>query len=176
MSILKEYIREKHNLAESTKFMWAIFERRLPIDLWYDFTYQKSLFYETIEDIAKESGFIDDILGVQRYQHLRAEYSAYPKKFKYRPEVIEYNNYLHNIPVGNRNILAHLYTWHMGDMYGGQMIKKVLNIQDSSLTFENRIDLIQKLENKLDLDLVPETVIAFDWAYKILNSYDESII
>jgi hypothetical protein len=61
-------------------------------------------------------------------------------------------------------------------MYGGQMIKKVLNIQDSSLTFENRIDLIQKLENKLDLDLVPETVIAFDWAYKILNSYDESIV
>lgn len=176
MSILKEYIREKHNLAESTKFMRAIFERRLPVDLWYDFNHQKSLFYETIEGIAKSSGFIDDMLDIQRYSYLHSQCLLYPKKFTYRRETIEYNDYLNSIPSGNRNILAHLYTWHMGDMYGGQMIKKILNIEDVSLNFENRVELIQKLENKLDIDLVPETNIAFDWAHKILKSYDESII
>jgi heme oxygenase len=63
----------------------------------------------------------------------------------------------------------------MGDMYGGQMIKKILNIDSPSLTFENRATLIDRLEQKLDIDLVKEANIAFEWAYKILNSYDNEI-
>jgi len=64
----------------------------------------------------------------------------------------------------------------MGDMYGGQMIKKVLSLDSPSLDFKNRPKIIEKLENLLDLDLIDETNIAFDWAYKILKSYDESIV
>jgi heme oxygenase len=171
MSLLKEYTREKHNLVESTRYMRAIFERRLPIDLWYDLIYQKSLFYEIIEDNA--SCFIEDIPGIRRYHYLRDEYLLNNKTFKYRTETIEYYNYL--TTVDDRKILSHLYTWHMGDMYGGQMIKKILNIDSPSLTFENRATLIDRLEQKLDIDLVKEANIAFEWAYKILNSYDNEI-
>ena len=172
MSILREYSRDSHNLVESTKFMRAIFEKKLPLNLWYDFVYQKSLFYKIIEDTASASKYSNDFIEINRSFLLYLECKHLYSDLKYRDDAIEFFKYLKSINVGDRRILAHLYTWHMGDMYGGQMIKRVLSLDSPSLDFKNRPKIIEKLENLLDIDLVNETNIAFDWAYKILKSYD----
>ena len=176
MSILREYTRDSHVLVESTKFMRAIFARKLPLQLWYDFVYQKSLFYEVIEDTAEASKFTEDILEINKQNDLHAECTAQSDTFQYRDATVEYYKYLNTIPIEDRRILAHLYVWHMGDMYGGQMINRVLGINSPSLTFQNRAQLIQKLEQKLDIDLVDEAKIAFEWANKILQSYDVDLL
>lgn len=173
MSILREYVKENHRIAESTAFMNAVFARKLPLNLWYDFQYQKSLFYKIIEDTASAGGYMSDIRDISRNFLLYQESAE--QNFVYRKETIEYYLYIKNLPLGDRRILAHLYVWHMGDMYGGQMIKKVLGIDSPSLTFENREALIQKLENKLDIDLIDEANVAFVWAHKILQSYDSEL-
>ena len=175
MSILREYTRDSHVLVESTKFMRAIFERKLPLQLWYDFMYQKSLFYEVIEDTAEASKFTEDMLEINKQNDLRTELSAQSETFHYRDATVKYYQYLNTIPIEDRRILAHLYVWHMGDMYGGQMINRVLGINSPSLTFPNRAQLIQKLEQKLDIDLVDEAKVAFEWANKILQSYDADL-
>ena len=175
MSILREYTRDSHVLVESTKFMRAIFERKLPLQLWYDFMYQKSLFYEVIEDTAEASKFTEDMLEINKQNDLRTELSAQSETFHYRDATVKYYQYLNTIPIEDRRILAHLYVWHMGDMYGGQMINRVLGTNSASLTFTNRALLIQKLEQKLDIDLVSEANIAFEWANKILQSYDADL-
>jgi heme oxygenase len=175
MSILREYTRDSHVLVESTKFMRAVFERSLPLKLWYDFVYQKSLFYEVIEDTAEASKFTEDFLDINKQHDLHAECTSQTDTFQYRDATVEYYKYLNTIPIGDRRILAHLYVWHMGDMYGGQMINRVLGINSPSLTFPNRAQLIQKLEQKLDIDLVSEAKVAFEWANKILQSYDADL-
>jgi len=175
MSILREYTRDSHVLVESTKFMRAIFERKLPLKLWYDFVYQKSLFYEVIEDTAEASQYTEDMLEINKQNDLHAECTAQSDKFQYRDATVKYYQYLNTIPIEDRRILAHLYVWHMGDMYGGQMINRVLGINSPSLTFPNRAQLIQKLEQKLDIDLVDEAKISFEWANKILQSYDADL-
>lgn len=175
MSILREYTRDSHVLVESTKFMRAIFERKLPLQLWYDFMYQKSLFYEVIEDTAEASKFTEDMLEINKQNDLRTELSAQSETFHYRDATVDYYKYLNTIPIEDRRILAHLYVWHMGDMYGGQMINRVLGTNSASLTFTNRAQLIQKLEQKLDIDLVDEAKVAFEWANKILQSYDADL-
>lgn len=175
MSILREYTRDSHVLVESTKFMRAVFERSLPLKLWYDFVYQKSLFYEVIEDTAEASEYTEDFLDINKQNDLHAECTAQSHTFHYRDATVDYYKYLNTIPVGDRRILAHLYVWHMGDMYGGQMINRVLGTNSASLTFPNRAQLIQKLETKLDIDLVDEAKVAFEWANKILQSYDADL-
>ncbi len=175
MSILREYTRDSHVLVENTKFMRAIFEHKLSLQLWYDFVYQKSLFYEVIEDIAEASKFTEDMLEINKQNDLRSEASAQSHTFHHRDATVDYYKYLNTIPVGDRRILAHLYVWHMGDMYGGQMINRVLGTNSASLTFTNRALLIQKLEQKLDIDLVSEANIAFEWANKILQSYNADL-
>mgnify|MGYP003353756242 CR=1 FL=1 len=49
---LKELTADKHKEAESTNFMRAVFARKLPDNLWADWTYQKALFYGAIEGAA----------------------------------------------------------------------------------------------------------------------------
>ena len=38
---LKELTKAKHELAETTPFMKAVFDLKLPMELWVDYTYQK---------------------------------------------------------------------------------------------------------------------------------------
>ena len=50
---LKDLTSAKHTEAESTPFMKAVFAKTLPFDLWVDWTFQKTLFYNTIEFLNK---------------------------------------------------------------------------------------------------------------------------
>ena len=68
--------------------------------------------------------------------------------------------------------MAHLYTWHMGDMYGGQMISKLIPAANRHLIFENRVDLINKMRELINDSMADEANLAFDWAIKLLDYYD----
>jgi len=74
-----------------------------------------------------------------------------------------------------KQILAHLYTWHMGDLFGGQMIKKIVEAPHRHLDFDNARELMTNLRAMLTDDLADEANVAFDWAIKILGEYDASL-
>ena len=42
---LKDLTREKHELAETTPFMKAVFDDTMPMDVWIDYTFQKLFWY-----------------------------------------------------------------------------------------------------------------------------------
>ena len=71
--------------------------------------------------------------------------------------------------------MAHLYTWHMGDMFGGQMIKKIVPGSHRALEFEDTKTLMTNIRAKLDDSMGDEANIAFEWAIKIMESYDDSL-
>jgi heme oxygenase len=60
----------------------------------------------------------------------------------------------------------------MGDMFGGQMIKKIVDAPSSHLDFENADELKTIIRSKLTDDMADEANVAFDWAIKILNHYE----
>jgi heme oxygenase len=86
----------------------------------------------------------------------------------------DYTSYVRGLQ-DPKKVLAHLYTWHMGDMFGGQMIKKMIDAPHSHLEFENTKELIASMRPMLTDDLADEANIAFEWAIKILESYDSSL-
>ena len=67
--------------------------------------------------------------------------------------------------------MAHMYTWHMGDLHGGQLIKKMVDGTNTALDFDNEDSLKQAIRNKLNDSMADEANIAFTWAIKILNQY-----
>ena len=169
---LKELTADKHRAAETTQFMKAVFAKTLPRDHWVDFVYQKSLFYNTIETAATEQGLMSDIEPMRRAALLAQDYEKMnggSREFK--PAVLEYHNYIQTLTDPTR-IMAHLYTWHMGDLFGGQMIKKLVDGPHSSLDFLDPPVLIAAMRLKLSDDMAEEANIAFDWAIRILNEYD----
>jgi heme oxygenase len=175
---LKELTKENHTAAEKTKFMQAVFKRKIPLDIWADFLYQKSLFYIGIESCAQELKLIDDVPNIRRAFLLREDYQNMNLKDhipSYNDTAIEYYRYIMSIYPSSDKIMAHLYTWHMGDLHGGQMIKKVISAPHSHLDFDNREEIIQLMHKKLHDGMADEANVAFSWAIKIMEEYDQRI-
>ena len=173
---LKDLTKEKHQAAESTAFMKSVFAKTMPLDTWADFTFQKLLWYGTIEMKCRAAGYLTDLPDIERAHKIYKDYRAMTggdHKHKWRQESSDYHRYL--LTLDNSKILAHLYTWHMGDLFGGQMIKKIIDAPHEHLEFKDPQLLMTNIRAKLSDDLAEEANIAFDWAIKIMESYDSSI-
>jgi len=174
---LKDLTKDKHTAAEQTKFMKAVFKRNMPMEVWADYTYQKSNFYASIETVARDAGLTTDMLEVERALKLYLDAKemnngVYPRL---RPETIAYSRYILDLVGQPHKILAHLYTWHMGDLFGGQMIKKIVPGPHRNLEFDDVDGLKAKIRAMLDDSIAEEANVAFDWAIKIMNSYNDEL-
>lgn len=175
---LKDLTSAKHAEAESTPFMKAVFARTLPFDLWVDWTYQKWLFYGAIEGAAGANRLLGDLPDLRRAFYLAMDYAemnGMNPRHEFRPIVVEYYNYLLSISKDPNKIMAHLYTWHMGDMFGGQMIKKIVPGAHRNLEFEDARTLMTNIRAKLDDSMGDEANVAFDWAIRMMRDYDSSL-
>jgi heme oxygenase len=175
---LKELTAEKHQEAESTPFMKAVFAKTLPKEIWADWTYQKWLFYGAIEGAAGANRLLGDLPDLRRAFYLAMDYqemNGNNPRHQFRPIVVEYYNYLLNISKDSNKIMAHLYTWHMGDMFGGQMIKKIVDAPHRNLEFTDPRTLMTNIRAKLDDSMGDEANVAFDWAIRMMRDYDSSL-
>jgi heme oxygenase len=175
---LKDLTSAKHTEAESTPFMKAVFAKTLPFDLWVDWTYQKWLFYGAIEGAAGANRLLGDLPDLRRAFYLFMDYNEMNverRKHEFRPIAIDYYKYLISIANDPNKIMAHLYTWHMGDMFGGQMIKKIVPGTHRNLEFEDVKTLITNIRAKLDDSMGDEANVAFDWAIRMMRDYDNSL-
>jgi len=172
---LKELTAEKHQQAESTSFMMAVFARTLPFNLWVDWTYQKWLFYGAIEGAAGANGLLNDLPDIRRAFYLFSDFQEMNNenlKYHFRPVVIDYYQYISSISNQPSKVMAHLYTWHMGDMFGGQMIRKIVPGSHRNLEFADAKTLITNIRQKIHDGLAEEANIAFDWAITMMRDYD----
>ena len=175
---LKEITADLHTAAESTDFMKAVFARSLPRWQWIDWTYQKTLFYGAIEGAAGANRLLGDLPDIRRAFYLYMDFCAMNPEmevYEYRPATIDYYNYILSIRNDPQRILAHLYVWHMGDLFGGQMIKRIVEGPHRSLEFADVDTLKTALRTKLTDDLGDEARVAFEWAIRLMNEYSNEL-
>lgn len=176
---LKELTKEKHTEAERTPFMNAVLKGNISKELWADWTYQKTLFYGTIEGAAGANQLLGDLPDIRRafylYQDFQDMWDKDTTRPDYRPVVVDYHNYLLSISKDHVKIMAHLYVWHMGDLFGGQMIKKIVDAPHRNLDFDNVDALKATIRTKLDDSMGEEANVAFEWAIKMMHDYDSSL-
>jgi heme oxygenase len=173
---LKEITKEVHQDDEDTKVMRSVFKKQMPVDVWKDFTYNKMLWYGAIETKARSEGLLDDLPDIDRAYKLYQDYKDLcENRFdgKFTPGAIEYHRYILDLPKGQ--VLAHLYTWHMGDLFGGQMIKKMLPPPHRNLEFKDVDGLKEKIRAKLNDSLGEEALNSFNWAIKIMNEFNDRL-
>ena len=169
---LKELTKESHTAAEATPFMKSVFKKTMPMQVWKDFTYQKSVFYKIIETKARRASLLGGLEGIERSDLLLEDSRNMPgNSSTITNSTKEYCNYLESL-YENNQILAHLYVWHMGDMVGGQQIKKIVEAPSTALDFEDADSLKQGMYAKLNDSMADEANLAFAWAMKIMSEYD----
>ena len=172
---LKDLTKDSHTAAEKTKFMKAAFQGRMTQSIWADWTYQKTLFYNAIESSASAVNLLLGMNELKRTFLLLEDYKVMAKAETatyYKKSVIEYYQYIMNLYPDKSRIMAHLYTWHMGDLHGGQMIKKILPFSHLSLEFTRPEELKIAIREKLNDTMPDEANTAFKWAIKMMEEYD----
>lgn len=174
---LKELTKDSHTAAERTPFMSAVIKGKISKEIWANYTYNKMLWYGAIETKARAEGLLDDLPNIDRafYLYQDAKEMLGTDFPTFRQEAIDYHRYILDLEPGK--VAAHLYVWHMGDLFGGQMIKKILNyVPHRNLEFKDVDGLKTAIRAKLGDDLADEANVAFDWAIKIMNTYDSELV
>ena len=62
----------------------------------------------------------------------------------------------------SKQLFAHVYVRHMGDLYGGKLIARRVPGTGRWYQFENRSELVKAFNERITVDLADEAQIAFD--------------
>lgn len=180
---LKDLTSEKHQEAENTPFMQSVFAGNMTQDLWKDFCYQKTMIYRPLEDLLRRRGLATEVNDeIFRAPWLFNDYrvrnggTVTPGGEPLKDPVKEYVLYIRESiwpdDVNNDKLWAHVYVWHMGDLYGGQQIKNLISGEHRSLTFKDPELLKARIRSNLNDSMADEANLAFDYAVRLLNSYE----
>lgn len=167
---LREQIADKHEAAEKTKFVQFLLDGKIPKRMYADYLYNQYLCYRVMEEKAQEQGLLSDMPELWRASKMKEDLDELGEE---RLNVFNSTlNYMKYVTVEPVNLMAHIYVRHFGDMYGGQMIKKVVPSSGRMYEFENRKEMIDKIRPLLTEDLGDEANKCFDFVINLFNELE----
>jgi heme oxygenase len=170
MTTLKQLTSSNHELAEANPFTKLLLSGNISEHIYADFLYNQQSIYYSLEAAARSRGLLTDLPGLERSVHIGNDYDSLPNcKTVLYPSTYNYIKYISSNELTNSQILAHLYVRHMGDLYGGQLIKKLVPGNTTMYEFSNRKELIEALRGKLDVDMAAEANKCFSFAIELLT-------
>lgn len=167
---LREQIADKHEAAEKTKFVEFLLNGKIPKRMYADYLYNQYLCYRVMEEKAQGQGLLSDMPELWRASKMKEDLDELGEE---RLNVFDSTlNYMKYVTVEPVNLMAHIYVRHFGDMYGGQMIKKVVPSSGKMYEFENRKEMIDKIRPLLTEDLGDEANKCFDFVINLFNELE----
>jgi len=159
---LKELTTEKHVAAEAHPFTKLLISGNMPKEVYADYLLNQHMAYLALEDLASSNNLLAGIEPIRRANAIRNDLQelGITDKLKIYPATIKYVDHLATLTP--QELMANIYVRHMGDMYGGQMIKKVIPGSGTMYNFQNRSDLAAELRTRLTDDMAVEANVCFD--------------
>jgi heme oxygenase len=164
---LKDLIKDNHDKAEKHRFVKVLLSGDIPIPMYADYLLNQLVCYGHLEQKAVTYGLFDGIEAIKRSELIQKDYIELFSTAKIYPSSYEYTQYIDNLPAAL--LWAHIYARHFGDLYGGQMIKKLVPGAGAMYQFENRQELISKVREKLSDDLGDEANQALEFSLKLFD-------
>lgn len=172
MTILREITHAKHREVEALPLIQTIMQGKVTKEQYVCYLYELANIYDVLETLASSKGVLEGLFGIERtekiYQDLEELNDSY-----YRPLTqasLDYISYLSRLVVNKETthlLLAHVYVRHMGDLYGGKLMARVVPGSGRAYHFDDRPGIIKAFNEKLTLELGDEANVAFDHFIKI---------
>jgi heme oxygenase len=171
---LKEITKDLHTAAEKTKFAKKLVTGDLTREEYATYLYNMLAVYDPIEFSCQRQGMFANLEGIQRIEGIYADFLELDSGAQYQlvPSTVDYHDYLirlGNDPDRRHLVKAHLYVRHMGDLFGGQYIAKVVPGQGKFYQFDHPEALKTAIRAELTDDLGNEARVAFEWAIEIMR-------
>ena len=167
---LKELIKEDHDAAENHPFVKKLFSGQITKDEYADFLFNQKYCYAALEQRAESLGLMESIRPIKRTEKIAQDLRDLHRdksRQHLHPSTISYCEYVKECEP--EQVIAHLYVRHFGDMYGGQMLKKLVPGNGSMYEFNNRQELISVVRDWLSEEHAPEAKIVFAYAKQLFD-------
>ena len=170
---LKELTYEHHRNAERQKFVKTLMGGNIPPKVYAEFLYNQYVAYNILEVCAMAEGVLNDLPDVRRapkiledFQELWGKDAEPPKP---KPSIQKYVDHIMSIKEDPEKLMAHIYTRHMGDLSGGQMIKKRIPGEGRLYMFEDPDNLKTAIRSKLNDNMAKEAKVCFTFATELFK-------
>jgi heme oxygenase len=173
---LREITKDLHHEAETTVFAKMLLSGKIEKQDYRNYLYNLLAVYDPIEWYSNRQGFFANMHGLPRLKAIHADFTELDDgTYCYlTPATLEYQAYLHKLGNDTEHkhlVKAHLYCRHMGDLFGGQIIKKqVAHVSSGKFyEFENADAMKSAIRELLTDDLGDEARVAFEYAIKMMR-------
>ena len=147
MSNLKDLTWEHHKDAERQQFVKVLMSGKINPELYATYLWNQHKKYDLLEALAGANGLLDDLPDIRRKQKIEADFLELWNKDQPPTLTQSTNDYImhmREIMQDSNSLMAHVYVLHMGDLSGGQMIKK--RIPGSGKMYEFEGDVLETKE------------------------------
>jgi heme oxygenase len=175
---LKELTWENHKRAETTSFIKRLIKKEISAYEYSTYLANQYLMYRVLEEQARiyisDLSFLDKIKRNGRilrdYEEIATETAP-----KILPSTFSYIKHIQEELKTENDILSHLYVRHMGDLYGGQILKRLVPGSGRMYEFDGNIeDTKIEFRKKLDISMATEANKCFEMIIKFLEEMEDS--
>lgn len=178
---LKDLTHENHKKAERNAFVKRLLKKKLTVEQYYIYLSNQLPMYSLLEKYALAAGALEGIESIARADRIHQDILALEAE---NPSFVPpgtldstegYLEYLRTIEHNSQDLLAHVYVRHMGDLSGGQIIKKFVPGSAHHYEFDGDVhELKAKVREKLDDSLAPEANVCFDMIQTIFDDMENA--
>jgi heme oxygenase len=176
MTILREATNAKHREVESLPMIQCIMNGPT-VEQYVHYLFELQEIYRVIELAARSAGITNDLPGIERYERITEDLKELNPNYtrELMPSTKKYIDHIWATAYHHPNLLlAHVYVRHMGDLYGGKLMARVIPGSGRAYQFDDRPGIIKAFNDKLTMDLADEANLAFDYFIQIFDELYKS--
>lgn len=168
MNSLKEATADLHRLAESTELVKAIFRREITEHQYSNLLINQLIYYSAMES----NGLVDSRMSRIPSMIRDLRELANPI-LTVSPLSYDYADYISTLTP--QQTWAHIYVHYLGDMMGGQMLKRCVPGSGTRFDFADMSELISTVRMNVSIADATESCQAFKWTIKIYDDLYQRI-
>ena len=183
---IKELTLEQHKNAERQEFVKTLMSGKINKQLYACYLYNQLACYSELEKHAHKLSLFKDLNKLPRSEALHYDYKTLWNHENGKPPLTEstheYIKHINSISEEAEKLFAHVYVRHVGDLSGGQMIKKKTPGPNKYYDFNNRdvIDYKRIVKERVNMymniyqiNVVAEARYCFESATKLFKEMQE---
>lgn len=173
MSILREVTEEKHRRVEGLPFIQYLLKGNITKEHYIYYLYEMLQVYSLLEQLSNNINLFEGLDGLERTQRIMDDLRELDPKHEHvlGKHTVKYMDYLYDLYMSENKdqLFAHVYVRHLGDMYGGKLIARIVPGSGEWYKFDNRAELVKEFNNRLKLEHANEALKAFDFWEQIFK-------
>lgn len=177
---LKDLTWEHHKNAERQEFVKIMMSGNIHPKFYATFLYNLHPRYDLLEAMGRVHSLFNNIPQVQRHKLILNDFNHLWKEATPPitvPSTTAYIEHMKTCMNDPEKLMAHIYTFHMGDLSGGQMIKdkvpgsgKMYQFADMTHSVDEMKNLIRKRTKD---SMADEANKAFEFSTKIFEELND---